>query len=94
MIDLDTIARLKALRLSGMAAALEEIDDLDRHGALTTPEVIKIAVEREWERRQNSKLARLRKNAHLAQPAADISDLKSFPGRRIDLDHDHPPGRG
>lgn len=86
MIDLDTIARLKALRLSGMAAALEEIDNLDRNGALTTPEVIKIAVEREWERRQNSKLARLRKNAHLAQPAADISDLKSFPGRKIDID--------
>jgi len=86
MIDYETIAKLKAMRLSGIATALEEIETLDRNGTFTTAEVIKMAVEREWERRQNSKLARLRKEAHLAQPAADISDLQVIPGRKIDVE--------
>lgn len=86
MIDLDTIVKLKAMRLSGMAQAFEEIENLDRSAAFPTSEVIKMAVDREWERRQNSKLTRMRKNAHLAQPAADIHDIKAVAGRKIDLE--------
>ncbi|MCL1800837.1 MAG: ATP-binding protein [Promicromonosporaceae bacterium] len=86
MIDIDTIAKLKSMRLSGMATALEEIDGIDRKGSLTTAEVIKMAVEREWERRQNTRLARLRRNAHLPYPGADIHDIKVFEGRKIDIE--------
>jgi len=86
MIDNETITKLKAMRLSSMAAAFEEIDRQDRNGKFTTSEVIKLAVEREWEQRQNNKLIRLRKTAALAQPNADIGDIKALPGRKIDLD--------
>jgi DNA replication protein DnaC len=85
MIDMDTIAKLKLMKLTGMATALEEIENLDRNGNLTTSEIINVAVEREWERRQNTKLARLRKQAGLAQVSAAISDIKSFAGRQIDM---------
>jgi DNA replication protein DnaC len=86
MIDSETLIKLRSMRLSAMAAAFEEIENLDRSGTFTTSEIIKLAVERELERRQNTRLARLRKQARLAAPAADISDIKAFPGRKIDLD--------
>jgi len=84
LIDQQTITMLKSMCLSGMAAAFEEIDLVDHK--FTTPEIIKLAVEREWEQRKNNKLLRLRKSAQLPQPAADIADIKALPGRKIDLE--------
>lgn len=86
MFDHATIEKLRLLRLSGMADALEEIDQLDRNGKFTTNEILNLAVDREWERRQNTKLSRLRKNARLAAPAADVSDIKTLSGRKIDME--------
>lgn len=86
MIDTETLIRLRSMRLSGMADCFEAVaanPDLTR---LSACEVVKMAVGWEWERRQDSKLARLRKRAHLPQPNADIHDIQPLPGRRIDTD--------
>lgn len=87
MIDIETLARLKAMRLSGMAEYFENLaGQTATNGALPGPEMVKMAVEWEYERRRNSKLGRLRKHAGLAQPAADLGDVKAMPGRSIDTE--------
>jgi DNA replication protein DnaC len=84
MIDNDTLAKLQAMRLSGMAEAFAEISVVGGPANLSTPEVIKLAVDREWDRRRDAKLTRLRRAADLAQSAADVADIRHMPGRQID----------
>jgi hypothetical protein len=47
MIDAETLARLKAMRLSGMAAYFENPAAAGA-SALTGPEMVKMAVDWEW----------------------------------------------
>jgi DNA replication protein DnaC len=87
VIDIQTLARLKAMRLSGMAEYFENLADTTRNnGTLTGPEMVKMAVDWEYERRRDSKVHRLRKHAGLAQPDADIADIKAMPGRTVDAE--------
>ena len=86
MIDVETLTRLKTMRLSGMAEYFENLADTTGIGKLTGPEMIKQAVDWEYERRRNSKLHRLRRQACLAQPDADIADIKVIPGRNVDTE--------
>jgi DNA replication protein DnaC len=87
VIDVQTLTRLKAMRLSGMAEYFENLaDTTGNNGTLTGPEMVKMAVDWEYERRRDSKLHRLRKHAGLAQSDADIADLKAMPGRTVDTE--------
>jgi DNA replication protein DnaC len=87
MIDVETLARLKTMRLSGMVEYFENAADTTaKNTALSGPEMVKLAVDWEYERRRDSKLARLRKHAGLAQPDADIADIKAMPGRTVDTE--------
>jgi len=86
MIDVETLTRLKTMRLSGMAEYFEKLADTTGIGALAGPEMVKQAVDWEYERRRDSKLHRLRRQAGLAQPDADISDIKAMPGRNVDTE--------
>lgn len=86
MIDHTTIVKLRAMRLSGMAACLDNIAANPDLARLPAPRIVEMAVDWEWERRQDSKLSRLRRSAHLAQPGADVADIQQLPGRRIDTD--------
>lgn len=87
MIDVETLARLKAMRLSGMAEYFENLaNNTGKNGTLTGPEMVKMAVDWEYERRRDSKLHRLRKHAGLAQSDADIADIKAMPGRTVDTE--------
>lgn len=87
MIDVETLSRLKAMRLSGMAEYFENLAGTTEHtDNLTGPEMVKMAVDWEYERRRNSKLHRLRRRAGLAQPDADIADVKAMPGRSVDTE--------
>ena len=71
MIDVQTMDRLKAMRLSGMAEYFANLaDTTGQLSKLTGPEMVKMAVDWEYERRRNNKLHRLRRHAALAQPAA------------------------
>jgi DNA replication protein DnaC len=87
MIDVETLSRLKAMRLSGMAEYFENLAaTTGQNNTLTGPEMVKMAVDWEYERRRNSKLHRLRRHAALAQPDADIADIKAMPGRSVDTE--------
>ena len=87
MIDIETLSRLKAMRLSGMAEYFENLaGQTATNGAPSGPEMVKMAVDWEYERRRNSKLGRLAKHAGLAQPGADLGDLRAMPGRSIDTE--------
>jgi DNA replication protein DnaC len=85
MIDTITRDRLKEMRLAGMVECLDQLAGPDTTG-LTTVDVVKMITDREWERRRNSKLARLRRAADLAQPHADVTDLRVLPDRSLDTD--------
>jgi DNA replication protein DnaC len=85
MIDAITRDRLKEMRLTGMVECLDQLASPETTG-LTTVEVVKMITDREWERRRNSKLARLRRAADLAQPHADVTDLRTLPDRSVDTD--------
>ena len=86
MIDIETLTRLKTMRLSGMAEYFENLADATGVGKLTGPEMIKQAVDWEYVRRRDSKLHRLRRQAGLAQSDADITDIKAMPGRNVDTE--------
>jgi DNA replication protein DnaC len=86
MIDIETLTRLKTMRLSGMAEYFENLADTTTAASLNGPELVKQAVDWEYERRRDSKLHRLRRQAGLAQPGADIADLKAMPGRSVDAE--------
>ncbi len=77
MIDIETLTRLKAMRMSGMAEYFENPADATGVGRLTGPEMVKQAVDWEYVRRRDSKLHRLRRQAGLAQSDADITDIMS-----------------
>ena len=85
MIDTITRDRLKEMRLTGMVECLDQLASPDTAG-LTTVDVVKMITDREWERRRNTKLARLRRAAELAQPHADVTDLRTLPDRNVDTD--------
>ena len=85
MIDTITRDRLKEMRLTGMVECLDQLASPDTTG-LTTVDIVKMITDREWERRRNSKLTRLRRAADLAQPHADVTDLRVLPGRSVDTD--------
>ena len=86
MIDIETLTRLKTMRLSGMAEYFENLADATGVGKLTGPEMVKQAVDWEYVRRRDSKLHRLRRQAGLAQSDADIADIKAMPGRDVDTE--------
>lgn len=60
------------MRLSGIAEYFENLADATSVGAMSGPEMVKEAVDWEYERRPDSKLHRLRRQAGFAQPDADL----------------------
>jgi DNA replication protein DnaC len=85
VIDQQTMDRLRMMRLSGMADCLEQAG-MPGQAPPSGPDLVKMAVDWEWERRRNSKLRRLRRRAALAQPDADLADIQALPGRRLDME--------
>jgi DNA replication protein DnaC len=86
VIDDQTLARLRAMRLSGMADCPGQIAATPTAKPMTGPDIVKLAVDWEWERRRNSKMARLRRQARLPQPQADVGDIQPVPGRQLDTE--------
>lgn len=86
MIDSDTRGKLRSMRLTGMAECFERLAEPGAPANLSAPEAVKMAVDWEWERRLNGRLRRLRRAANLAQPSADVADIRPMPGRRLDTE--------
>jgi len=57
MIDIETLTRLKMMRLSGMAEYFENLADTTATATLSGPELVKQAVDWEYERRRDTQAA-------------------------------------
>lgn len=84
MMNPSTLERLRIMRLSGMASELErQLNDPvftqlgfeDRFGFL---------VDSEWNRRQNNKLTKYIRDAHLSDPGASIEGIEYYEDRKLD----------
>ena len=79
-----TLAQLRALKLDGLAAGLEEQLTLPGMAAMSFEERLALLVEREVHCRNDRRLARLLKLARLKYGQAAIEDIDSRPGRGLD----------
>ena len=79
-----TLAQLRTLKLDGLAAGLEEQLAQPGLGALSFEERLALLIDREVHARNDRKLARLLKNAHLKYGQAAIEDIDARAGRGID----------
>lgn len=79
-----TLAQLRTLKLDGLASGLE--DQLTQPGmaAMSFEERLALLVDRELHCRNDRKLVRLLKNAHLKYAQAAIEDIDARAGRGID----------
>lgn len=79
-----TLAQLRTLKLDGLATGLEE--QLTQAGmtAMSFEERLALLVDREIHCRNDRKLVRLLKLAHLKYPQAAIEDIDARPARGID----------
>jgi len=82
MIYTQTLEKLRALRLEGMAQALEEQRRQRDITQLEFEERLALLVERQWLYKENRGLATRLKNAHLKMPDATLEDI----------DYRHPRG--
>lgn len=80
----DTLARLRELRLIGMAAAIEEQATHSACQALGFEERFALIVDREVHYRNDKRVAGLLKRARLKYSQACIEDLDTRPGRGVD----------
>lgn len=79
-----TLAQLRTLKLDGLVAGLEEQMAQPGMAALSFEERIALLVDREIHARNDRKLIRLLKSAHLKYGQAAIEDIDSRAGRGID----------
>ena len=84
MMNHATLAQLRALKLPGFAAALEEQTARPGIQSLSFEERLAMLVDREVHLREDRKRARLLQRARLKYAQAAIEDLDARPGRGID----------
>ena len=82
--DYEICSKLKSMRFSGMAQALEELFANPNADLLPFREKVCRLVEAEWELRYTKKLNRLIKKATLKYPSADLDDSIYDPERQLD----------
>lgn len=82
--DYEICNKLKSMRFSGMAEALEEVFRDPNADLLPFREIINKIVDAEWDLRYNKKLNRFLKKATLKYPGADFDDSIYDPSRRLD----------
>lgn len=75
MLNHETAAKLRQMKLSGMAESYErQMAEPSVHG-LSFDERLGLMVDQEWLRRQNSKMAMLLKKAGFVDSSAAIEDI-------------------
>ena len=82
--DYEICNKLKSMRFSGMAKALEEVLADPNAELLPFREKIQRIVDAEWNLRYTKKLNRFIKKATLKYPAADLDDTIYHPERQLD----------
>lgn len=79
-----TLAQLRTLKLDGLALGLEEQLTQPGMAAMSFEERLALLVDREIHTRNDRKLLRLLKNAHLKYAQATLEDIDTRPSRGID----------
>ncbi len=79
-----TLAQLRALKLEGLAAGLEEQLTQSGMAAMSFEERLALLIDREVHCRSDRRLARLLQLAHLKYPQAAIEDIDARTTRGID----------
>src|SRR5476651_1120139 len=79
-----TLAQLRTLKLDGLATGLEEQLTQPGMAAMSFEERVALLVDREVHCRNDRKLLRLLKNAHLKYAQAAIEDVDARSGRGLD----------
>lgn len=82
--DYELCNKLKNMRFSGMAEALEELMRDPNADLLPFRQIVQKLVEAEWDLRYNKKLNRFIKKATLKYPGADFDDSIYDPERMLD----------
>ena len=76
MIRQSTLDKLHEMRLSAMAEAFEnQCTDATTYQNLSFEDRFGMLVDREWEKRKNSKLQKLIRNAEFRYPNASVKQL-------------------
>lgn len=84
MLTNDTISKLHALKLFGMAAGFDRQLSGSATSSLSFEERFGLLVDEEVAFRDNRRLQRLLKAAKLREPSACIEDIRYFPDRGLD----------
>jgi len=84
MLRNETIQKLKILRLSGFAEALQEQYESEQFDMLSFDERLGLLIDREHARRESNRLKRLISNAHFKNSQASIENLYYEPLRKLD----------
>lgn len=85
MIRQSTIDKLHEMRLSAMAEAFEnQCTDAATYQNLSFEDRFGMLVDREWEKRKNSKLQKLIRNAEFRYPNASVEAIEYHPDRNLD----------
>ena len=85
MIRQSTLDKLHEMRLSAMAEAFEnQCADAATYQNLSFEDRFGMLVDREWEKRKNSKLQKLIRNAEFRYPNASVEAIEYHPDRNLD----------
>ena len=83
MILEETIQKLVEMKMLAMAATLREMNTTPRTEPLSTEETIGLLVDREWTERENKRLHRLLKDAHVPSGVC-VEEIACEPARGVD----------
>ena len=84
MIRQATIDKLHDMRLSAMADAFENQCSNSDYARLSFEDRFSMLVDREWEKRRNTKLQKLIRHAAFRYPNACMEDIEYLPDRKLD----------
>lgn len=85
MINQSTIELLKAMKLTAMAAELNnQLSDPQTYNSLGFEERLAMITDAEWTKRQSNKLMRYIKNAHFSAASASIEGIEYYEDRKLD----------
>lgn len=81
----NTLERLRVMKMSAFASELErQMEDAGSYDQLGFEDRLALLVDSEWNRRQNNKLDRLIKKAHLSESSATMEGIEYIEDRHLD----------
>ena len=84
MLDHNTAAKLKQMKMSVMSSAFRDQLDGSKFSELSFEERVGLMVDAEYTSRRNNRLKRLMRQAGFAEPEACLEDIEYHPDRELD----------